>query len=380
VVVDEAQEYKPQLLESLLVRVIGPRLGDFGGSLAIGGTPPPTQRGLFYEATRRGGDLNRPYADRNKPEFRDWKKWSSHHWTLAEGAVYVPAIARLWEEALVEKEAQGWSDQHPVWRREYLGEHASDDSENIFKYRPHDEDGNEYNRWDPERDRNGFAVLPEGHSWHYVVGMDLGHSDPFALDIFAYSPTYEKVLHVYGFDRREMHPREIAKVLIGAELDHDKYGGVIGAIGWPDGMVADTAGLGGAILDELQNVYGIRILPAEKKNKHDWIEIFNGDLIDGKIKILKDSALEEQLQDLQWAVDDYGNLKEDKSARNDHADAAVYARREMRHLFQDEPRPPALTARERVIKAVEALEKPKPRSEFDLWFGGETDEYDDFWG
>jgi hypothetical protein len=203
--------------------------------------------------------------------------------------------------------------------------------------------------------------------------MDMGHSDPFALDVFAYSPTFPKLCHVYGFDRRSMHPGPIAQLLIGEQLDHDNYGGIIGAIGWPDGMVADTAGLGGMILDELEKVYGIKIKPADKKNKFDAIELFNGDLIDGKILILKGSRLEEQLQDLQWVTDDYGNLKEDRSARNDHADAAIYARREAQHLFQEAPKPGPPTMHEQLSAPTEQPE------DLSGWFGSGS--YDDsFWG
>lgn len=379
VTVDEAQSNLPHLLENLLLRVIGPRLGDYGGCLILGGTPSPTLRGPYYEATRPGGDVNRKWEDRDLPEFANWKKWSLHHWTLKDGAPFVPAMRRLWEEALIEKEANGWSDQHPIWRREYMAEWASDDSERVFKYRPHTDDGAEWNQWNPGRDVNGVAILPKGHEWQYVIGMDMGHADPFALSVFAYSPTYSDLLHVYEFGKREMYAKKIAEVLIGAELNHDRYGGVIGAIGWPDGMVADTAGLGGAMLDELAQVYGIKIKPADKKNKFDSIELFNGDLVDGRVKILKGSVLEEQLQDLQWVTDDYGNLKEDKSARNDMTDAAIYARREARHLFEPSAPPKgAPSQRERFDAATTGGIEEQSPDDFSSWLSNAT--YDDFWG
>jgi hypothetical protein len=114
VTVDEAQGHDPALLENLLLRVIGPRLGDYDGRLCLGGTPSATLRGSFYESTRPGGDINRRWEERDSDEYADWKKWSLHHWTLQDGAPYVPAMARLWQEALIEKEANGWSDDHPI--------------------------------------------------------------------------------------------------------------------------------------------------------------------------------------------------------------------------------------------------------------------------
>ena len=174
--------------------------------------------------------------------------------------------------------------------------------------------------------------------------MDMGHSDPFALTVFAWSsqdPT-KTLYHCYEFAKTELFPELIAKLLIGDALDATNPKGCIGATGWPDAMVADIAGMGGAILDQLAQVNGIRIQAAEKKNKHDAIELFNGDLIDGRIKIMKGSELEMQLMTLQWAVDDYGRLKEHKSMRNDLTDSAIYSRRAASHLLfaEDDPKAP----------------------------------------
>jgi hypothetical protein len=98
-------------------------------------------------------------------------------------------------------------------------------------------------------------------------------------------------------------------------------------------MVSDMTHIGGAVLDELLNVYGIRIAPAEQKTKNAAIEIFNGDLIDGRIKILKGSVLEEQVATLQWQPDEFGFLKSPKGVADHSADAAVYSKRLIGHLF-----------------------------------------------
>jgi hypothetical protein len=345
VMIDEAASYPASLLDNLTLRIIGPRLGDYDGVLSMIGTPGHTLSGPFYDATRPGSDIARAWSERDREDFAGWVKWSIHSWTLEDGAKYVPAIARVWAEAKVEKLRQGWSDEHPIWRREYLGQWAADDTERVYKYRPHTEDGAPLNQWNPERNVRGFAKLPEGISnWQFVYGMDMGHSDPFALEIFAWSPTdpAKMLYHVYEFERRGMYARTIAELLLGEGLDHEHPTGVMAETGWPDGIDADLAGLGDALIDELGNVYGIAIKAAEKKSKFDNIELFNGDLIDGRICILKGSALEAQLMDLQWQVDDFGRLKEDKGQRNDCCDAAIYARRRAQHLYAQEapaPRP-----------------------------------------
>lgn len=373
VAIDEAASHDHRLLERLIKRVVGPRLGEFGGCICLFGTPGHDLRGMFYEATFPGhrDKLNiptsRPYEDRHRPEFdarraesidyrpaidRDgsWTRWSSHYWTIYDGAPHVKALRDELAENLIEKEANGWSDDHPVWQREYLGRWAADDTEMMFKFRAQ-VDGRDWNVWDPPRVGSmKFAELPSGPDgkprtdWLYAYGFDMGHSDPFALVVFAFSPsdTTRTIYHVFSFERPKMYARPIAQLLLGADekhpsgcYPHEKPEGVFKSTGWPIGMVADMTHLGGNVLMELMNVYGIKIEAAEQKGKFAAIELFNGDLIDGRIKILKGSVLEDQLSRLQWQPDEFGRLREPKGVANHSADAAVYARRLVAHLFDN---------------------------------------------
>ena len=397
--VDEAGSYPPELLEHLIDRVIGPRLGDFDGVMGLAGTPTHVLKGPFYEATRPGAETS---------------LWSVHKWTLLEGSKFVPALQRLWTRALADKEKKGWSDENPVWLREYLGRWAADDTMRVFKYRAHlmgeeakrrgVEEGTVWNQWDPERDAMGFAVLPPGPDgkprtdWLYVYGSDLGSKDPYAIEIFAYSPTdpTKMLYHVYEYEQRGMYPRKIAELHLGEGLDTDKPGGLIGRTDWPAGMVMDRDGAGDQIIAELANVYGVCYEAAEKKNYVDAVEILNGDLIDGRMKILKGSQLEEQMLQLQWEVDEWGMVKKPRGERDDCADAAVYARRKAGHLFAEEekkPEPhvpgPSWLVQERTGgkrkkgpgKPEDAAPPPpKPRNPLaGLVDDGEFDSYDESW-
>lgn len=359
VAIDEAASHEQRLLDWLIRRVCGPRMGEFKGSIVLFGSPGHDLRGIFYEATGPASKEHRAYERRAEPEFAGWVKWSSHHWVIEDGIDYIPALRAEYAEHLIEKEANNWSDENPVWLREYRGKWAQDDTAMMFRFRPvltgegarekNVPDGTPWNQWDPPRvGAMQIAKLPpdadgnERTDWLYAYGFDMGHSDPFAVTVFAFSPSdpTRTIYHVYSFEKPKMYARPIAQLLRGADdsrpdgcSPHEKMTGLLAETGWPIGMVSDMTHLGGAVLEELLQVYGIRIEAAEQKAKFAAIELFNGDLIDGRLKILKGSTLEDQLSSLQWQPDEFGRLREPKGVPNHSVDSSIYCRRLIAHLF-----------------------------------------------
>lgn len=352
--IDEAASHEQRLLEWLIKRVCGPRMGEYKGSIVLFGSPGHDLRGTFYDATGPGSKLHRPYEKRHEPEYQNWLSWSSHHWTVADGAPFVEALAKELEEHYIEKASEQWSDDHPVWMREYLGKWAQDDTASMFRYRPqltgeaarerNVPEGTAWNQWNPERfGSHLFARLPEDRTdWLYAYGFDMGHSDPFAVVVLAFSPSdpTRTIYHVYSFSKPKMYARPIAQLLLGVDdkrpngcSPHEKPTGLFETTGYPIGMVSDMTHLGGSILDELLAVYGVAIGPAEQKAKFAAVELANGDLLDGRIKILKGSILEDQLSTLQWQPDEFGRLREPKGVANHEVDAFIYARRLIAHMF-----------------------------------------------
>ncbi len=336
VVVDETGSIKIDLLDELLIEVIGPRMI---GAISLIGTPGKRLEGIFYDATRSGSDNHRPWVDRDRPEWADWTKWSSHKWTVMDGAAAgVAAMVEFLAIAKIEKANEGWTDSSPRWRREYLGEWAADDTSNVYVFIPYKEDGAAWNVWEPKLDAHGFAASPfDAKDTGYGIGIDVGWKDAFALTVFAFSYTdpRRQLYQVHEINLPRQYANTIAKMLIGEELSHDRYGGVIGRIGWPDVMVGDFAGSGGALLEELRIVYGITVTPADKalRLKENSIELMNSDLYDGRIKVIKGSILAEQLASLQWNVDAWGKRTENKGQANDQVDSALYCREAIQSLL-----------------------------------------------
>lgn len=414
--IDEAAIHKPSLLENLIDRVLSPRLK---GALWLVSTPWHTLGGPFYDATRPGSEHHRPYADRALPEYDGWSGWSSHFWTLVDpGAQEIPELREAWERARREKARKKWSDDHPVWRREYLGEWAADNTGKVFQYAPvlgpgdaRGAEGTPWNRWDPPRIRPGWFVdlskaCPGVKDWHYSIALDKGNKDPFACNVFAFSPQdpERKFRHVWGMEKiGGMYAKPQAEMLIGEEAvdrmlkgkDQGKLGGVLGHTGWPDGFVADTDQ---DTLDELSNVYGIRIEKADRNrdSKIGGIELVNGGLVAGEILVLAGSALEQQLTALQWKPDEDGIMKEDAAQANHSSDTLIYGRRVVATLLtSSEPlagtaaragytdpqglgaarQPPAPTDSE---DEPDDPDDPKTRGEFSSLHGRRG--YGDMWG
>lgn len=365
VTIDEVASFPAKLLKYLIDEIITPRLGDYNGTLCLIGSPGKILSGLFYDVTRRGSEEHRRYSDRDRPEFAGWIGWSSHAWNLRDDVVTLPDAERrfprlcnLWRNHLLVKARNRWSDDHPIWRREYLGEWAADDTDTIYKYRAI-VDGKPWNRWNPpvvalKGLGTGFRKLPDGvKDWEYGYGLDLGSRDPFALNVLAFSPSDpERMMrHVFGFERRGMYAKSIAELLVGEDAVKqvmrgnglpDSLGGLFGLTGWPIAIVADLAGLGEALIDELAKVYGIRIKGAEKGRdyKHGAIAVFNGHLHDARIQVIEDSDLEVQLLGLQWKPDEYGQPREDKGQANHSSDSALYITQDITAMFDAGGPPP----------------------------------------
>lgn len=355
--IDETASHDPARLAKLTERTAGPR----AHVIVEAGSPGYVPRGEFYDATRTSGGNNTRYADRNKEGYKP-AYWSSHYWNakmvmeLPSARELYPEIARLWDNALIEKATKGWSDDNPNWQREYLGIWVSDDTGRVFLYKAvNAATGELWNQWDPfdgkplegiQQLEASVAKLKSMGVWplRFVVPADMGSSDPFACNPLAFSPRdpQRRLWHVMGFERTGMYARTIAELLIGPEAVErvlrsqpiEPFGGIFGVTGWPDGLVFDSDQ---ATIDELARVYGVKFIKATRDPgyKAGAIALVNGDLVDGpRLFVIKGSAMEQQMEQLQWREDQFGRVKEDPRQANHSSDCAVYGRKLQATLFE----------------------------------------------
>lgn len=351
-IIDECKSFPLAIFEVLLQDVLEPALMGQSGQMYLIGTPGDQLAGEFYLATceppflRGQGDdarwSNRPFGVDGALLEGKGALWSFHRWTLKDNDVRFvdPRTGihfTLWDKALQIKRDRGWGDDHPTWRREYLGEWVATDGRLVYRYFPHKHDfvPCQDTRWGlPD------GVLHDGI--RLVVGFDFGKRDGTAIVVWAYSLTSPDVWEVYS-EKRVATPGQ----KMPASMIADWYKEVEAEYGPFEGGAYDWAGLGEMLADTLAEDHHIYLLePAEKKLKNDHIEMFNSDLDSGYIHIRRGSELSAEMLGNRWldknllrVKDTHGERDvlntekrvEDPNTPNDLCDSALYSFRWCRH-------------------------------------------------
>ncbi len=340
-IVDECKSFNPSILGELLNDVLDPALDDREGTLLMIGTPGNVLSGPFYWATAPLYEITdedgnkRPFSKTYAAPEAYWAAnptedlfWSKHTWTKQDNTT----LPKLWTQALRKKRANNWSDDHPTWRRESLGEWVPCSGSYVYRYAEMASGANATAvNWTPDKSRAEQHGLPDGHDWRFICGMDLGFEDDFAIVVAAYSMTDGSLYHVYDWKRNHLDFFEVAH----------EIGRVLKMFGSFDAMVADTGGSGGkTIIETLNTHYGHAIEAAEKREKFDYIEIMNGEFSSGRVKIIPRSDLDFELRTLQWLMNEdddkgllarTGKLKENPTQPNHLCDAWLYTWRYAHH-------------------------------------------------
>lgn len=296
-ILDEAASYPPHLLRYLVNEIMEPALMDHDGTLVMVSNPGSLCSGPFYEATTKPDDVG----------------YSLHRWNLLDN----PHLSN--PQAFLDStlKRNNWTVNDPEYVREYRGEWVNDADQFVYKF---------------YEDRNTATALPEAGEWSYVIGADLGYRDETAFCVLGWREHDPTLYVVESFGEAELIPSVVAEKLL---ILRDTYA--------PVAIAMDCGALGLPIAEEFRQKYGLRIEPAKKAQKPGAISSLNGDMRQGKIKILASLApLIEQLKSLQWKPEKTG-IQEQPGEANDLCDSFLYAYRHARHYaesFQPEaPKP-----------------------------------------
>jgi hypothetical protein len=298
-IIDEAQSFRP-LIRSLVREIIEPAVGDYRGTIAITGTPGPACAGFYYEISN--GLVS--YEDNGKTIY----PWSVHHWTLLEN----PFHPFTEEDVENTRKMNGWLPDNPSFLREYKGIWVKDDSLKVYKL----------------SDRNLMYTRPEV-DLTYALGIDLGYEDSTAFVVLGYNESIGQCFVLESFKKEHLIPSAVAvqvqKLMERFDFAH---------------IVADAGGFGKGYVEEMSQRYSIPVKPAEKTQKYGFIELLNGDLQSGSLKILKNrnQELVDELGTLQFVENEDGTPDRTKIDErfDDHlCDALLYGWRACRQFFYD---------------------------------------------
>lgn len=282
VVIDEASMFTVNV-HQLVYGVLKPATADQRGTICLLGTASNITRGLFYDITtgREPG-------------------WSVHTWTAYDN----PHVREQWIDEIKEiEEKRPLFKETPLFKQWYLNQWVVDEDALVYKF---------------NRDRDCVARLPLLDTpYHYVLGVDLGHSpDPSAFVVGAYHEHLPGIWIIHSEKHWKMDITAVSEKI--KELDK-KYSFEARVI---DGSMKMA-------IEEMNTRHQTRVIPADKQGKEHWINLFNDEFTQERIKFLtpQTNDLTEELETLVWVTDN-GSIKiprkEEPSLSNHCTDAMLY--------------------------------------------------------
>ncbi len=286
-------------LDELVRECVGPALADLRGWLIVNGTPGLICSGWWHSVSTG-----------QTPRFRTFG------WTCLQNTKLPrDPVAMLAEE----RSENGWAEDDPTYRREWMGEWFQNPDAQIYRVVEH---------------RDAIDVLPDGYAergegWTFVLGVDWGYSpDPCAWVVLG-SPRNSRVIYVvHDEQHHELLPDEAAAVTARLVERFD-----------PARVVGDPAGA--AYIAEWNRRHAADakawMQPADKLGKVDAIEIVNGELRSERWKVYRPGAPNwlREAKALPWKND--RREEEHPSYANHSLDAALYASRAHRAYLHAVP-------------------------------------------
>ena len=290
VFIDEAQSYSINL-RALIYGVLGPAVVDDEGTICLAGTAGNITQGLFFDITN------------NKEP--GWKlfTWSAHD---------NPYVARQWSAELekIDKERPLFKET-PLYRQWYLNQWVIDTEKLVYKF---------------NHQKNIFKDLPyEGSKgWTYILGVDTGWEDDNAFVLCGYHENDPCLYVIDAFKKPHMY------------FDHEEQ--ELSVLKTIEKYCSDPRHPAGRVVIDGANKQGVETMKmrtpiyfeyADKTGKVDHIEMMNGDLLQGKLKVhYSCQSLIDEMMGLVWKSEGDKIIypkKEHPSLPNHLCDSLLYA-------------------------------------------------------
>lgn len=296
VILDEVAFFDTDLTE-IVYKTFIPASGRVGGSIWLMSTSSDYTRGLFYEATRPEIELRTP-------------GWSVHEWQWSDNP-YIQKEMQKTLDQLVAANPNIVNTNH--YKQHYLNLWVVDDSVLVYRYSP---TLNHFDVLRPDLAPPGLSPELLGtRGWSFFLGVDLGWEDDTAFVVGCY---HENDPTLY-----------IGDVFCSKQMTFNQVDDKVQAFmkQYPITRVI----IDGANKQGVESMRARSLVPyelADKQDKVSHIELFNADLVQGKVKIGPNATpLVREMQGLLWVKDgDKPRIpkKENPQCSNHLCDAALY--------------------------------------------------------
>lgn len=316
--IDEAQGLPEDVIQELIQDALEPALADYGGQIALTGTPGPVDVGYFHDATTGAVP-----------------GWScGHHWDVMDNPWFLerPAkdperYANRAEEFLGRGIELYGSEEHPTFKREYRGKWVHDPGALVYPF------STDKNGWIAEQ--NGFYGLNREAEWVFGLGVDLGYSEgaktlAFTLVAAQRGTGNGYILRSYLKDR--MYPSQLAIYCQGIREE------VTRRTGCGLRIVVDEGGLGGGWTEQMQRL-GVSCEAAEKSEKRAYQEFVGGLINAGQLKA-NTPECRDLLGEARKLPFDPETGKEDERFKRHCCDSMLYIVRALFPKYSPEPHGP----------------------------------------
>lgn len=285
VVIDEAASFPRDLLKYLCDDVLEAALMDLDGDMWLIGSPNAACVGHFHDVTTG-----------KNPEVA---RITTHHWCVLQNR-HMPHAARYLAGV---REKHKWTEDNPVYRREYLGHWVRDTSSLVFRF-----------------DRARHIVERPEDVTECVIGVDLGASAKDATTAFVVCGWARYSNKVYV-----LHASKLPGLTPATGADELRR--LMAMFPKVSTIVVDAGGLGAGYVEDWRKRESLPVKAAEKRDKLGAIKMLNGELDAGNITLVQGKAepLAGELDILQWDEDrdDYDDRFPDHCA-----DSWLYSWRE----------------------------------------------------
>lgn len=289
VCIDEASMYTINL-KHLVYDILTPAMADQDGIIALFGTASNMTRGLFYDITN-GLEAG----------------WELFTWSAYDN----PFIN--WAKTIDEiKEKRPLYMETPQFKQWFLNEWVVETDKLVYKF-------------NAERNLCSSPPVLPATGWTYILGVDTGWEDDNAFVLSGFHANDPNLYIIKTYNKDHMTFDQVVDKI--NEFMHDP-------IYSPAKVIIDGANKQG-VESMKQRAAGIPFEYADKTGKVDFIEMLNGDLIQGKIKInTRCTTLVDELMGLIWVSEGEKiklPKKEHPALSNHLCDAFLYAWRNGYH-------------------------------------------------